>query len=176
MSLQNKLKNSGSMQERLQLRANSKVSANKHAVKTLAESLSCLTKMTAYQIRELTLHENGEFITCSGSKEALDVVNHIKSILRSRGFGCYALHNFIWIVPFVHESIHIPDFERAKTILPDLKADLLGKAFPDHVQKESYASKDTKKAASKALHSILGLVSVLGSVLTFLVYRAINAR
>ena len=176
MSLQTKLKNSGNMQERLQLRANSKVSTNQHTVKTLTASLSCITKMSAYQIRQLNIHENGEFITCSGSKEALDIVNHIKSILRSRGFGCYALHNFIWIVPFVHESIHIPDFERAKSILPDLKADLLGKAFPDHVQNESHTSKDTKKAASKALHSMLGLVSVLGSVLTFLVYRAINAR
>ncbi len=167
MSLQNKLKNSGSMQERLQLRANAKVNTNEHSVKTLAESLSCVTKMTAYQIRQLTLHENGEFITCSGSKEALDIINHIKSILRSRGFGCYALHNFIWIVPFIHESIHIPDFEWAKAILPDLKADLLGKAFPDQVQKESHAPKNMKKAASKALHSILGLVSVLGSVLTY---------
>lgn len=176
MSLQDKLKNASTMQERLQLKANANMSNKQQPIRFLAEALSSLTKMTAYQIRQLTIHENGEFLTCSGSKEALDIVNHIKSVLRSLGFGCYALHNFIWIVPFVHESIHIPDFERAKAILPDLKADLLGKAFPDLVQNESHTSKDTKKAASKTLHSILGLISVLSSVLTFMVYRVMNAR
>ena len=169
-------KHASTMQERLQLRVQSHKKAKQRPVKPLADQLSCLKNLTAEQIRSLTIHENGEFITCTGSKEALDSVNHIKSILRSRGFGCYALHNFIWIVPFVHESIHIPDFERAKAILPDLKADLLGKAFPEHVQNGSHLTNTSKPSILKAVQSVMGLISVLSSVLIFMVYRAMNTR
>ncbi|MCW5590022.1 MAG: hypothetical protein KIT27_10245 [Legionellales bacterium] len=176
MDKSNSIKMPSGMQERLQLRANSQSKIEKVTDKSLSESISQLTKMNAHQLRQLKIHRNGEFATCDGSKEALDIVNHVKSVLRSRGFGCYALHNHIWIVPFVHESIHIPDFEKAKTVLPDLKADLLGKAFPNQVCEENVDKQKTKASLAKSINSIIGLVGVLASTLTFLVYRAMNAR
>lgn len=170
------------MQKRLQLRANqnkAKVTSSAPA----AESVSQFTSMTTAQIRALKLSENGEFLTCSSSKEALEGVNHLKGILRSRGFGCYALHNFIWIVPFVHQSIHIPDFERAKGMLPNLKADLLEKAFPNEAaltiqsvpQETERKSIEKSQAKQKLAKGLLNLTCALVSGLSFLAYRVMNA-
>lgn len=88
-------------------------------------SFEALAGINKTALREMNIPVEGAFLPCANSKEALDVINHIKVVLRTRGFGCYALHNFVWIVPFIHREIHIPDFARAKSVLPDLKADLL---------------------------------------------------
>ncbi len=183
MSYQQNANPAEEMQKRLQSRANQK-KAKMSSTATAADTKSKFTSMTAAEIQGLKISENGDFLTCSGSKEALDGVNHLKGILRSRGFGCYALHNFIWIVPFVHPSIHIPDFERAKALLPNLKADLLEKAFPNEVaapiqsvpQETELQSKPASQTKQKLVKSLISLASAVVSGLSLLVYRAMNAR
>lgn len=96
-----------------------------------AEALPVMKTLNAFELKNLPVSYEGECLSVEGSKESLDVINHIKVALRSRGFGCYALHNYVWIVPFIHPELHISDFERAKKSLPDLKGELFKKAFPD---------------------------------------------
>ncbi len=72
-------------------------------------------------------------------------------------------------MPFVHTSVHIPDFERAKAVLPDLKGELLAKAF-------SKETATTKQSAKKASTAILLLIAAVASFATAVVYRMVNAR
>lgn len=134
---------------------------SKKSTRTLADCLHFVTKLTEYQLKQMPICPNGEFHTCSTGKEALDMVNHIKSALRSKGFGCYALHNYVWIVPFVHQSLHMPDFERAKQVLPDLKSELLGKAFPDEDTSSSVKPKFDLKINKKTWLLVGGFVLIL---------------
>ncbi len=97
---------------------------------TFADALPVMTTLKASELRQLPVLADGECIDLADSQKALDVIHHIKEIFRLRGFGCYVLHNYVWIVPFIHEGVRIPDFERAKKSLPDLKGDFLKKVFP----------------------------------------------
>jgi hypothetical protein len=81
----------------------------------------------------------------------------MKNALRSCGFGCYALHHFVWIVPFVHSSIHVPDFQRAKVVLPDLKGELLETAFSNEATSQPKKTPFNLKFTSKTWLAITGL-------------------
>ncbi len=171
------------MQARLQAKADAQVKARAavkptQATKTPVASSAPWLKLQAAQLRQVTLGDNGEFLTCTSSKEALDLVTHIKGIFRSRGFGCYALHNYVWIVPFVHTSVHIPDFERAKAVLPDLKGELLAKAFPQETAdaKKSEPTVTTKQSAKKVATAVFLFIAAMASLATAVVYRMVNAR
>ncbi len=177
------------MQARLQAKADAQVKARAavkptapakptQATKTRVASSAPWLKLQAAQLRQVTLGDNGEFLTCTSSKEALDLVTHIKGVFRSRGFGCYALHNYVWIVPFVHTSVHIPDFERAKAVLPDLKGELLAKAFPQETAdaKKSEPTVTTKQSAKKVATAVFLFIAAMASLATAVVYRMVNAR
>lgn len=141
--------------------------------KTLIDCLPYITKMNTYQLKLISINEAGEFLTCATSKVTLDVINHIKDVFRARGFGCYALHNYIWIVPFIHESLHMPDFERAKSVLPDFKADLYRKLFS---QEEKVIKVKKHKQPHKISKRVLGIVSVVATVLICALYQAIKTQ
>lgn len=178
------------MQARLQAKADAQVSERakvllpapakpEKIIKTSVASSAPWLQFNVQQLHQVTLNDDGEFLTCTGSKEALDLINHIKGIFRSRGFGCYALHNYVWIVPFMHTSVHIPDFERAKTVLPDLKGELLAKAFPKETAEQvnhSASSDTTKPSAKKASKAIFLLIAAVAGLATTVVYRMMNAR
>lgn len=177
------------MQARLQAKADAQVKARAtvtptaqakpvKATKPPVASSAPWLQLNAQQLRQVTLGDDGEFLTCTSSKESLDLVTHIKGVFRSRGFGCYALHNYVWIVPFVHTSVHIPDFERAKSVLPDLKGELLAKAFPQETAdaNKSEPTQTTKQSAKKASTAILLFIAAVASLATAVVYRMVNAR
>ncbi len=113
-----------------------KTSTKQTSPKTLAECWAFVTKLNDYQLKQLRLCPEGEFYTCASSKEALDVINHLKATLRSKGFGCYALHDYVWIVPFVHQGLHLPDFARAKAVLPDFRSELVDRLDPTASQRK----------------------------------------
>ena len=98
----------------------------------IQDAVGYLHKMNSYTLEhKLKISPNGEYLRFGNAKEALDVLKYIEKSLRSRGFGVYALHNCLWIVPFVHREIHLPDFNRAKGVLPDYFKEVSSKFTSD---------------------------------------------
>ena len=93
--------------------------------KTLKSTLGFIQKLNAHQLSKLIIEPPGEYHKLPSAKVALDVMNHIKGTLKTKGFGVYCLHNGIWVVPFVHPDIVMPDFQRAWLVLPNNKAALM---------------------------------------------------
>tara|TARA_R110002167_G_scaffold93474_1_gene250458 strand:- start:7283 stop:7765 length:483 start_codon:yes stop_codon:yes gene_type:complete len=96
--------------------------------KSIQESIGFLTKLNAYTLEhKLEISPDGEYLRFGNAKEALDVLKYIEKSMRNRGFGVYALHNCLWLVPFIHRDIHLADFKRAIKVLPDHTAELTDK-------------------------------------------------
>lgn len=88
------------------------------ATKTLKNALGAIKKLDAYQLSALLIEEDGEYHKLQSAKMALEVMSLIKNALKAKGFGVYCLHDAIWVVPFIHPDIVVPDFQRAMPVLP----------------------------------------------------------
>ena len=110
------------------------------ALKTLKNALGAINKLDAYQLSALVIEVDGEYHKLQSAKMALDVMNHIKSALKAKGFAVYCLHNAIWVVPFIHPDIVVPDFQRAMPALPTHRESLAR-----HLQVESQPAVTTAK-------------------------------
>ena len=105
---------------------------------SIQDAIGFLKKASAYTIEhKLIISPEGEYLRFGNAKEALDVLNHINQPLRKRGFGAYALHNALWLVPFVHSELHIPNFKKAVGSLPDHLSEIQGKVMNEPTSDES---------------------------------------
>jgi hypothetical protein len=94
--------------------------------------LGYILTLTDEQLYQLDINPSGEYHHCTTADNAKAVCSHIQPMLLSKGFACYVLDSSVWIVPFVHSEIHLPDFQRAKTVLP-VPAEKLLKVSSNHV-------------------------------------------
>ena len=109
--------------------------------KSLNQCLGFILKMNDYQLSQLEIHSDGEYHKLASAKDALDVMNRVKAALKAKGFGIYALHNALWIVPFVHPELPtMPDFQRAFAVLPNNQIEL-SKLFVKEEPKKGFFGK-----------------------------------
>lgn len=103
--------------------------------KTIQEAIGYLNKVNSYTLEhKLVISPDGEYLRFGNAKEALDALKHIEKSMRMRGFGVYALHNCLWLVPFIHQDVYLPNFQRAIKVLPDHSAELSKKLLENNLQ------------------------------------------
>lgn len=102
-------------------------------------------------ISDLQVADVGEFFKFNTSNLAENVRHHIQAGLKMQGFAVFVLDNCIWIVPFLHASLDLPDFQKGFKTLPDHRAQILKKLNKEE-QAELKKSKSfgfSKKAKSE---------------------------
>ena len=112
-------------------------------VLTLEKALPYILKCDANRLDKLEISESGEYHKLGSPKKAHDVITHIKETLKAKGYGIYALHNAIWIVPFIHPDVIVPDFQKAADVLPNYREEL------QKVLNEDAGSKKSKRIRNK---------------------------
>lgn len=117
--------------------------AKSPSVTTLEKALPYILKFDANRLDKLEISESGEYHKLGSPKKAHDVIAHIKETLKEKGYGIYALHNAIWIVPFIHPDVIVPDFQKAADVLPNYREEL------QKVLNEDACSKKSKRIRNK---------------------------
>jgi hypothetical protein len=92
--------------------------------KTLKSELGHIENLKNTQLAKLVINSDGEYHKLESNKRAIDVMKHINSTMKTKGYGVYVLHDALWIVPFVHPEVVVADFQRAVHVLPNNKASL----------------------------------------------------
>ena len=92
--------------------------------KTLKSELGHIENLKNTQLAKLVINSNGEYHKLESNKRAIDVMKYINSIMKTKGYGVYVLHDALWIVPFVHPEVVVPDFQRAMYALPNNRVSL----------------------------------------------------
>lgn len=112
--------------------------------RTIQSCLHQVLNMQESKLKQLMIAKHGEFIACNHHPHALKVSRHLREVLQQRGYAIFVLDSCLWIVPFVCPSVPLPDFERAKSVLPNVKKELLQRIQAEQLRPNKKSKKRLK--------------------------------